>query len=93
MSTWKIYKKQSIIQITNNDYLYACRAIAVGKAHNNYLIDPEKKNIYNHVKKKQFNLQNKLAKQLAKDVGINAKRTCSIDDIKKIEKYLSIYQI
>jgi hypothetical protein len=35
----------------------------------------------------------KLAKQLAKNVEINAKRTCSIDDIKKIEKYLSIYQI
>jgi len=30
------------------------------------------------VKKKQFNLQKKLAKQLAKDVRINAKRTCSI---------------
>jgi hypothetical protein len=88
-----IYKKQSIIQITNNDNLCACRAIFVGIAHNNNLIDPEKKNIYNHVKKKQFNLQKKLAKQLAKDVGINAKRTCSIDDIKKIEKYLSIYQI
>ncbi len=28
--------------------------------------------MYNHVKKKQFNLQKKLAKQLAKDVGINA---------------------
>jgi hypothetical protein len=26
-------------------------------------------------------------------VGINANRTCSIGDIKKIERYLSIYQI
>jgi hypothetical protein len=43
------------------------------------------------VKKKQFNLQKKLAKQLAKDVRINAKRTCSIDKIKKIEKFLSSY--
>jgi hypothetical protein len=88
-----IYKKQSIIQITNNDNLCACRAIVVGIAHNNYLIDPEKKNIYVQVIRKQLSLQTKLAKQLAKDVGINAKRTCSIDDIKKIEKYLSIYQI
>ncbi len=73
-----IYKKQCIIQITNNDNLCACRAIVVSIAHNNYLIDPEKKNIYHHVKKKEFNLQKKLAKQLAKDVGINAKRTFSI---------------
>jgi hypothetical protein len=29
-----IYKKQNIIQITNNDNLCACRAIVVGKAHN-----------------------------------------------------------
>ena len=65
----------------------------VGIAHNNYLIDPEKKNIYVQVIRKQLSLQTKLAKQLANDVGINAKRTCSIDDIKKIEKYLSIYQI
>jgi hypothetical protein len=83
-----ILKKKSIIQITNNDNLCACRSIVVGIAHKNYLIDPEKKNIYEHVKKKQFNLQKKLAKQKAKDVRINAKRTCSIDKIKKIEKYL-----
>ncbi len=38
-----IYKKPSIIQITNNDNLCACRAIVVGIAHNNYLIDLEKK--------------------------------------------------
>ncbi len=44
---WKfIYKKQSIIQITNNDNLCACRAKVVGIAHNNYLIDPEKKNLW-----------------------------------------------
>jgi hypothetical protein len=80
-----IYKKQSIIQITNKDNLCACRAIVVGIAHNNYLIDPEKKNIYYHVKEKQFNLQKQLAKQLAKDVGINPKRTCSIAQLKKLK--------
>ena len=88
-----IYKKQSIIQITNNDNLCACRAIVVGIAHNNFLDDPEKKKTYIQVRRKQLCLQTKLAKKLAKDVGINAKRTCSIDEIKKIEKYLSIYQI
>jgi hypothetical protein len=41
-----IYKKQSIIQITNKDNLCACRAIVVGIAHNNYLMDPEKKITY-----------------------------------------------
>jgi len=88
-----IYKKQSIIQITNKDNLCACRAVVVGIAHNNYLLDPEKKTIYNQVRRKQLKLQSKLAIQLAKDVGINSKRTCSIEDIKRIEKYLSIYQI
>ncbi len=38
-----IYKKQSIVQLKNNDNLCAWRAIVVGIAHNNYLIDPEKK--------------------------------------------------
>jgi hypothetical protein len=41
-----IYKKQSIIQITNKDNLCACRAIIVGIAHNNYLMDPEKNKTY-----------------------------------------------
>jgi hypothetical protein len=40
-----IYKKQSIIQITNKDNLCACRAIVVGIAHNNFLDDPEKKKL------------------------------------------------
>ena len=66
-----IYKKQSIIQIINNDNLCACRAVVVGIAHNNYLLDPEKKTIYNQVRRKQLKLQSKLAIQLAKDVGIN----------------------
>jgi hypothetical protein len=52
-----------------------------------------KKKTYIQVRRKQLCLQTKLAKQLAKDVGINAKRTCLIDEIKKIEKYLSIYEI
>jgi hypothetical protein len=44
MSTGKfIYKKNIIIQITNNDNLCACRSIVVGIAHKNYLIDPEKR--------------------------------------------------
>ena len=55
-------------------------------------MDPEKKNLRSS-NYKQLSLQTKLAKKLAKDVGINAKRTCSIDEIKKIEKYLLIYQI
>ncbi len=38
-----ILKKKSIIQITNNDNLCACRSIVVCIAHKNYLIDPEKK--------------------------------------------------
>jgi hypothetical protein len=88
-----IYKKQSIIQITNTDNLCACRAIVVGIAHNNYIMDHEKKKIYNQVRRKQLSVQTKLAKQLEKDVGINTKRIFSIDDIKKIEKYLSTYQI
>ena len=86
MSTGKfIYKKNIIIQITNNDNLCACRAIVVSIAHNNYLIDPEKKNIYVQVIRKQLSLQTKLAKQLAKDVGINPKRTCSIAQLKKLK--------
>jgi hypothetical protein len=52
-----------------------------------------KKTIYNQVRRKQLKLQSKLAIQLTKDVGINSKRTFSIEDIKRIEKYLSIYQI
>jgi hypothetical protein len=48
-----IFKKQSIVQIKNNDYLCACRAIVVGIAHNNYLIDPEKK-IYMIVLRKKI---------------------------------------
>jgi len=88
-----IYKNQSIKQITNKDNLNACRAIVVGIAHNNYLMDPEKTKTYVQVIRKKLSLQTKLAKKLAKDVGINATRTCSIDDIKKIEKLFSIYQI
>ncbi len=45
-----IYKKLSIIQITNKDNLCACRAIVVGIAHNNYLLDPEKKTIKASIK-------------------------------------------
>jgi hypothetical protein len=41
-----IYKKQSIIQITNKDNLCACRAIVVGIAHNYFLDDHEKKNLW-----------------------------------------------
>ncbi len=48
----------------------------VGIAHNIFLDDPEKKTTYVQVLRKQFSLQTKLAKKLAKDVGINAKRTC-----------------
>ncbi len=88
-----IYKKQSVIQITNKDNLCACRAIVVGIAHNNFLDDPDKKKTYIQVKRKQLCLLTKLSMKLAKDVGKNANRTCSIDEIKKIEKDLSIYQI
>ncbi len=44
-------------------------------------MNPEKKTTYNQVRRKQLNHQSKLAIQLAKDVGINAKQTCSIEDI------------
>jgi hypothetical protein len=37
-----IYKKQSIIQITNKDNLCSFRAVVVGIAHNNYLQDKKK---------------------------------------------------
>jgi hypothetical protein len=78
-----IYKKQCIIQITNKDNLCACRAIVVGIAYDNVLDDPEKKKTCIQVRRKQLCLQTKLPKKLAKDVGINARRTCSIDQIIK----------
>jgi hypothetical protein len=49
-----IYKKQSIIQITNKDNLCACRAIVVGIAHNNFLDDPEKNKTYVQVKQNKI---------------------------------------
>jgi hypothetical protein len=60
-----IYKKQIIIQITNKDNLCACRAIVVGIAHNNYLMDPEKKQLISSNKKK-IKSSNKISKEISK---------------------------
>ncbi len=60
-----IYKKQSIIQITNNDNLCACRAIVVGIAQTNFLIDPEKK-IFIIMLRKNNSISKKISKAISK---------------------------
>ena len=64
-----IYKKLSIIQITNNDNLCACWAIVVGIAHNNYLIDPEKKKNLCSSNKKTIKSSDKISKAISERRG------------------------
>ncbi len=52
-----LIKNKVIIQITKIENLCACRAIVVGIADNNFLIDPEKKATYIQVRRNQLSLQ------------------------------------
>jgi hypothetical protein len=88
-----IYKKQSIIKITNSDFLCGLRAICVGIMHNAFIEDRGLKWQYKHCIRYGSKKQLTEAKKLAKQCQIPKNRKLSIDDLKRVETYLKIYQI
>ena len=89
-----VTKKQSIIQIKNEDNLCAVRAIAVGialaESKRDYSLINEYKQIINNKQSKKQTLR---AQELAKAIGFNQDMTATLDIIKKVEEYIKNYQI
>ena len=69
------------------------RCIVIGIAHNNYLENPNLKNEYDLIIKRNKNKQTRETYILADALSININQKCSIVEIMKAEEYLKIYQI
>jgi hypothetical protein len=78
-----IYKKQSIIKITNSDFLCGLRAICVVIMHNAFIEDRGLKWQYKHCIRYGSKKQLTEAKKLAKQCQIPKNRKLSIEDLKE----------
>ena len=88
-----VLRKYCIIKVKNTDNLCALRCIVIGIAHNNYLENPNLKNEYDYIIKRNKNKQTRETYILADALSININHKCSIHEIIKAEVYLEIYQI
>ena len=88
-----VLRKDCIIKVKNTDNLCALRCIVIGIAHNNYLENPNLKNEYEYIIKRNKNKQTRETYILADALSIIINHKCSIHEIMKAEKYLEIYQI